>query len=165
MKRYVPDVLSLYRPLAAPVVAICIVTDHWTAVIILLLLGFVTDQADGPAARKWRPDQLREKFDVWCDRPLVVAPVVGMGLAGDISLVLVIPLVVAVFLGYVILPKQPTVADAVTWGASYGVAIWGMIHHVSAPWMVVGLVGLAAGLIVGAATHNHIERVQRELGD
>lgn len=51
--KYLADVLTLFRLLAAFAIAYCIFTDHWQLALVLFLLAGLSDALDGACARHW----------------------------------------------------------------------------------------------------------------
>lgn len=64
MLRYLPNLLSALRLLAAPVAAWAIVGDHDTLALSMFAFAGISDMADGFAARRWG---FTSRFGAWLD--------------------------------------------------------------------------------------------------
>jgi cardiolipin synthase (CMP-forming) len=75
----VPNLLSLYRLAAAPVIVAVALSEQRTLFVVLLCVSFVTDVLDGPIARAWNLcTPLGARIDSIADELTYVAALVGI---------------------------------------------------------------------------------------
>ena len=75
----IPNLLSIYRLLMAPVLVALALSEFRTPFIIFLCISFVTDALDGPIARAWNlRTGLGSRLDSIADTANYVAALVGI---------------------------------------------------------------------------------------
>jgi len=75
----VPNMLSIYRLAAAPVVVGLALSEQRTLFVVLLCVSFVTDVLDGPIARAWNlQTQIGARLDSIADVLTYAAALVGI---------------------------------------------------------------------------------------
>lgn len=135
-KYVVVNTITSTRILSALLVIALIARDNWGPAASLLLLGFASDLADGHLARKWGAvSKLGGQLDAQSDRLLLISPVTGMYLAGELPLILASTLVSGVWVADTLAGRFETMR-IVWWPMLYALAAWGLWAN-STPWVRV----------------------------
>ena len=170
MRRSVPNFLSLYRVAIALPVILLISHGHWAAAIILLLTGFASDLADGYLARRWESigagSNVGARLDVFADRAFIVAPMIGMVVAGDlgpiaIALPLLLLWVIAVYSVDWLAATKTEAANGTLWAISHILTGWQAFEHL--PLKTVSLFLAITALLSVIAGLSHRENIKRGL--
>lgn len=139
--------ISALRLLMAIEVLTLVAQGHWVPAACFLLLGLASDQLDGYMARKW---QVATKFgyhlDGQSDRILLISPLIGMMIAGDLLLVVGVVLIIGVWVADA-LADSFELMRGVWWPIIYVTIVWGLVTHVEA---AVSLALLAVAIAAGA---------------
>ena len=72
-KKYIPNILTISRILATPIVVYLGITNHYILLVILASFIALTDFVDGYLARKWKvTSELGAKLDMFADKILAI---------------------------------------------------------------------------------------------
>jgi phosphatidylglycerophosphate synthase len=67
--RYLADILTLFRLIAGPLVALFCIQNHWQAATVLFAAGILSDAFDGMVARRWPYTKLENEHLFWRKNP------------------------------------------------------------------------------------------------
>jgi hypothetical protein len=139
MPKWVPNVISNFRLLTAFLIPFCAITGEWLAALILILLGFLSDLADGYLARRFNAEtRIGKIIDITADILLDWSIVFGLILTGKVPWWLV-----AISVPAIALMRLPAFFDPPSF--------WFKLGSLSSPfysppilWMIIGVYGLEA---------------------
>lgn len=85
VRKLMVNVISFTRFPAAAVVVWLVAGGRWGWAVLILLVGLASDLLDGRLARRWQAvTRFGYHLDGQSDRALLLAPIVGMAVAGDL---------------------------------------------------------------------------------
>ncbi len=127
------NVISALRLLMAVYVYTLIIENHWTSAAIWLVVGgFGSDLLDGFLAKRWGvATEFGYHLDGQSDRVLLVSPLIGMMVAGDLWIWFGVVLILGVWVADA-LSGSFELMRAVWWPIIYSTIAWGLISHTPA---------------------------------
>ena len=140
--RHIPNLLTLLRMCAAPVLILCLTDRNYGLGALIFLIAAVTDALDGWIAKKFGcVTQLGAILDPIADKMLIITAYIVLSLLGDIPLWLVLIVGfrdLGIVGGYLILqiirtqiPPQPSILSKLNTVAQITFVLSVMLNHVS----------------------------------
>ena len=144
----VVNLITASRIVSAAFVVMFTANGNWRFATPLLLLGFASDLIDGYLARKWGATSERgRRLDAQADRLLLVSPVIGMTIAGELHAAIAVLLVTGVWIADFTAEKFG-VMRLLWWPLLYGAVAWGVWNHSSQSARVAALAVAALAFAV-----------------
>ena len=93
----IPDYLTLFRLILAPIIIILGFTKHFIPIIILIIIAAITDFLDGYLAKKWLVQSKKwQKLDVTISKVFIISILLSLALKFHI---LFLPLILEIVIG------------------------------------------------------------------
>jgi phosphatidylglycerophosphate synthase len=164
--RYVlVNLVSAFRIVAAVIALGAIAFGIWWPIASLFLLaGLASDFVDGYLARKWQVTSgFGAIWDAQTDRLLLISPILGMGVYGDIPRWLTLVLIAGLYAADEF-AEHFELMRVVWWPLCYATILYGLVRHATIAEVIFLITIFAIVTVVILATHtSEIKRVWRKL--